>query len=882
MKIIALSLLAVGGCEPASKPTRDAPGTHTTPSSSTPAPSTAPHTQTTPTTPTSTALPAGSWSFAFEGGTVGDPLPATVPDDAGAIVAAADPGLAWVDGVLPGNVAVAFPGSGTGLVLDGPDLADLADLAAEQDVRIEATFRTAAHGRDGDAGRGVLVARGEGGPGYELAVVDGGLRFTVATASATAEVSLPDLVADGRWHRVTAARDAAAGELWLALDGRRLATAPDPTAGEAVTDAGPLHIGALVGDEGPLRGAIDLVRLVRAAGARPAEAPEREVVTVFQGRQEPVPGGGTYDTLRIPSIVRTPTGALLAFAEGRVDNICDFGDIDVVMKRSLDGGRTWEPVQQVVDGGTDKIGNPIPIVDEATGRVVLVTTHTPVDFATCTTTSNTCTCATLPGTTFEVRTSDDDGLTWSAPVDVTDALYDDVAWRSAPLLGPSHGIQLAAGPEAGALVFSGMHRAPDGKRGGHLTISRDGGATWSIQVQETDSPVNVNETTAAEMGDGSVLVNARHQLDVPLTPEENALGLRGEGWLTPDLQWRDDPPFARTPRFRGPVVHGTLLRHVGVADRLGAEPRVVFTYPAGEHGTNFGRRHDLRAWVSVDDAGSWAEGKRIVPGWAAYSDQVSLGDGAEGVLVEVTDDSGEYYRRIDFVRLATAPLDDPTLVAWSFEDARPGDDLATTTGSGPYAVPLARTGTVTAVDGQDRSTAAHFDGASKLCSTEADARGIFDADPRDGFVVEADFRTEAHGAGDAADTGTLASKTVVGSEPAWWLRVEDGHVRFLVSACDADTVNCGVFPGNCDGLTGCEQVAVLSDAEVSDGAWHTVRAGRDAERGELFLVLDGVEQRAAFDVLEVVKNDEPVCLGAFADGARAFEGDLDRVSFSLR
>lgn len=73
--------------------------------------------------------------------------------------------------------------------------------------------------------------------------------------------------------------------------------------------------------------------------------------------------------------MRTTEGTLLAFAEGRVLDCGDAGDIDLVVKRSTDGGRTWSPLQVVNEGGGDTHGNPAPVVDRATGRVLLVETY---------------------------------------------------------------------------------------------------------------------------------------------------------------------------------------------------------------------------------------------------------------------------------------------------------------------------------------------------------------------------------------------------------------------------------------------------------------------------------------------------------------------------
>lgn len=84
-------------------------------------------------------------------------------------------------------------------------------------------------------------------------------------------------------------------------------------------------------------------------------------------------GQDGYAAYRIPAVVRTGAGTVLAFAEGRHGGGGDTGDIDVVLRRSADGGCTWGPLRVVADGGGDTRGNPAPVVDPRSGRVVLLT-----------------------------------------------------------------------------------------------------------------------------------------------------------------------------------------------------------------------------------------------------------------------------------------------------------------------------------------------------------------------------------------------------------------------------------------------------------------------------------------------------------------------------
>lgn len=88
-------------------------------------------------------------------------------------------------------------------------------------------------------------------------------------------------------------------------------------------------------------------------------------------------GQAGYFCFRIPAIVQTEPGTLLAFAEARKDSCGDSGDIDTVVRRSNDAGATWGPIEIVHDAGSGTAGNPTPVVDAESGRIALITTYNP-------------------------------------------------------------------------------------------------------------------------------------------------------------------------------------------------------------------------------------------------------------------------------------------------------------------------------------------------------------------------------------------------------------------------------------------------------------------------------------------------------------------------
>jgi len=85
-----------------------------------------------------------------------------------------------------------------------------------------------------------------------------------------------------------------------------------------------------------------------------------------------ISGKEGYHTYRIPAAIVSANGTILVFCEGRKHSQTDYGDIDIVLKRSFDNGRTWEPMQIVADDGANTIGNPSPVVDRDTGTMWLL------------------------------------------------------------------------------------------------------------------------------------------------------------------------------------------------------------------------------------------------------------------------------------------------------------------------------------------------------------------------------------------------------------------------------------------------------------------------------------------------------------------------------
>ncbi|MAT69607.1 MAG: alpha-sialidase [Planctomycetaceae bacterium] len=318
-----------------------------------------------------------------------------------------------------------------------------------------------------------------------------------------------------------------------------------------------------------------------------------------------------YHTYRIPAIVKAANGDLLAFAEGRKNGAGDAGDIDLVLRRSSDGGVTWGEMAVLQDEWDDPTanvtyGNPAPVVDlldpDHPGRVWLLLTR-----------NNDGVLAIF---------SDDHGATWSQRIDIT-AQVKRPNWNWYAT-GPGHVLQLTRGPHAGRLVVASDHRTSDRPGwGAHAVISDDHGATWRIGAVDTrdrGDALHPNETLAEELTDGRVYFNARDQHGSD--PATRAVAFSSDGGES------FDEPFVPAPEFVTPVVQNSILR-VAASDAGADEDLLVWCGPGDPQ-----RRRDLTLMVSRDEARTWRAAGVIHQGDAAYSDIVLIDDAHVGVLYE--------------------------------------------------------------------------------------------------------------------------------------------------------------------------------------------------------------------------------------------------------
>jgi sialidase-1 len=352
--------------------------------------------------------------------------------------------------------------------------------------------------------------------------------------------------------------------------------------------------------------------------------------------QEKIPvfisGTEGHKSYRIPAIIKIPNGDLLAFCEGRVNGSGDFGDINIVMKKSSDKGRTWTKLETIVDADSLQAGNPAPVVDlndpaYPGGRIFLFYN-----------TGNNHEGEPRKGKGLRevwYKTSADGGMSWSPAVNITmqahrpkqpqvNAAYNfSEDWRSYANT-PGHALQLAGGQYKGRIYIAANHSAgaPKGRFEdyfAHGFYSDDHGKTFHLS--ETIQLPGGNEATAAEISNNGLLLNARNQKgDIRARIAARSYD-GGQTW--------DNIAFDKN--LPDPICEGSIL-NIGVKRR---KHLLAFCNAA-----DTAKRNNLTLRISFDEGHTWAKsipldksenGKKD---FTAYSDIVKVSKKEIGVLYE--------------------------------------------------------------------------------------------------------------------------------------------------------------------------------------------------------------------------------------------------------
>ncbi|MBI1298460.1 exo-alpha-sialidase [bacterium] len=305
-------------------------------------------------------------------------------------------------------------------------------------------------------------------------------------------------------------------------------------------------------------------------------------------------GEDGYHTYRIPALAVSTQGTVLAFCEGRKHGRGDAGEIDLLLKRSHDGGRSWGETQVVVTEPGMTCGNPCPVVDATTGVIWLPFCKNLADGD-----EDQIVLGKAPRTVWVTR-SDDDGASWAEPVEITAAVKRlEWTWYAT---GPCHGIQL----RSGRLLIPCDHMVGvyfDRKRDpyhSHVIYSDDHGATWQIGGIINEG---TNECAVAETVDGGVYINCRNY---------RGEKRRAVAWSHDDGDSFGD--FTYDDTLVEPICQAALVN-------LPDEKAILFANPASV------TRQQMTVRLSRDDGRSWPVAKVLHSGPAAYSDLAVTGAG---------------------------------------------------------------------------------------------------------------------------------------------------------------------------------------------------------------------------------------------------------------
>jgi sialidase-1 len=310
-------------------------------------------------------------------------------------------------------------------------------------------------------------------------------------------------------------------------------------------------------------------------------------------------GDGVYHTYRIPSLIVTKSGVVLAFCEGRKNGRGDTGDIDLVLRRSKDGGKSWEKTQIVWDEGTNVCGNPCPVVDQKTGTIWLLLTHNLRED-----TEAKIVAGTGQGSrSVWITKSTDDGATWDKPTEITKAVKKpEWTWYAT---GPGVGIQL----KSGRLVIPCDNKLDGGKlRQSHVIYSDDAGKSWKLGGVVGPG---CNESQAVELSDGSLMLNMRSYQG----NNRRLIAISKDSGETLSKPVEDATLIE-------PVCQASIIR--GPGDKGG----ILFSNPASS------KREKLTIRRSTDEGKNWLQSRILFDGPAAYSCLTVLPDGRVGCLYE--------------------------------------------------------------------------------------------------------------------------------------------------------------------------------------------------------------------------------------------------------
>lgn len=343
---------------------------------------------------------------------------------------------------------------------------------------------------------------------------------------------------------------------------------------------------------------------------------------------------GGYLTYRTPALLTTQKGTLLAFCEGRATTTGNSGDMDIIYKRSTDGGATWSDQKVVFNDGTNTCSSPVLVQDKITGVIFLfmsrnVGTDSEANIVKKTSTT---------GRTVWISSSADDGVSWTTPKDITSSVKSsDWQWYAT---GPGTGIQLTHGPHAGRLVIACYHSYYVGKvayYSSHTIYSDNDGTSWSIGASTAK---NASDCQIAEIADGNggMVLNA-HYLG---GKKYRALSYSYNG----GTNWVNLTPISALP---DPNSEASMVRYSWAGS--GKKSCILLS-----NNDDPASLVNLTLKASFDEGATWNTIKTIHAGPSAYSSLTVMADTGIGCLYE--GGTASYTEGIIFERFASTETND--------------------------------------------------------------------------------------------------------------------------------------------------------------------------------------------------------------------------------
>lgn len=311
-------------------------------------------------------------------------------------------------------------------------------------------------------------------------------------------------------------------------------------------------------------------------------------------------GENGVHTYRIPALIETKNGVLIAVADARHDSSSDLPNrISLVMRRSLDNGKTWQPIRTIREVKEGGVGDASLLLDRSTGRVWCFHNYGPPGIGF----QNAKPGARTGPTTFQVHAmySDDDGATWSTPVDLTPQIKDP-AWEG---MFATSGTDIQTG--SGRFLMPLVVRDANGVTHSRNAYSDDHGKTW-----KAGQPIGgvADESHNVELASGIILQNMRS------TEHTRAIARSHDGGIS-------FGPVSHDETLIDAICNAGITRY-----HRGGKDILIFTNAAST------RRENMTIRLSYDGGQTWPASRVLYPGPAAYSTVIVLRDGSIAVLYE--------------------------------------------------------------------------------------------------------------------------------------------------------------------------------------------------------------------------------------------------------